>query len=278
MPHDEIIEALQTGAAFVNRCIVETQTGYHSHNFVEIAYVASGEGIHTINGKSFAVKKGNIALINYDVPHQFCATESSLVIYNCIFTPSYFDALLTGSRNFFDINNHFLFGNFNDTNAESDIDVIAGSNENAHILNIFERMLDEYENKQFGYKEIMRGYLIELLVMIFRLQMQTPNHKSHKILDALDYIHTHFTRDIPLETLATMSNASVTYFCRIFKCATGMTVTQYLQTLRIEEACRLLSATDKNVIEIANNVGYSDIKHFYNVFKRITHKIPKDFR
>ena len=37
-------------------------------------------------------------------------------------------------------------------------------------------------------------------------------------------------------------------------------------------------STDKNVIEIAQEVGYSDSKHFYNVFKKFTGKRPKDFR
>ena len=139
-------------------------------------------------------------------------------------------------------------------------------------------MLHEYECKQIGYKEIMRGYLIELLVIIFRLRMQTEENKSHKIMEALDYINIHYTQNIKLEQLASMSNASVTNFCRLFKSLTGITVTHYIQTLRIEEACRLLSSTDKNVIEIANDVGYNDIKHFYDVFKKITNKLPKELR
>jgi AraC-like DNA-binding protein len=186
--------------------------------------------------------------------------------------------MLSGSRNFFDVSNHFLLGNFYTSDFASHINAMAGSSENAHILNIFERMLQEYERKQIGYKEIMRGYLIELLVIIFRLQMQTCENKSHKIMEALDYINTHFSQDIKLELLASISNASVTNFCRLFKSLTGTTVTHYIQTLRIEEACRLLSSTDKNVIEIANDVGYSDMKHFYDVFKKITNKLPKEFR
>jgi AraC-like DNA-binding protein len=273
-----IIEALSKGSAYINRCVVGTATSYHSRNFVEIAYVADGEGTHNINDTQLPIKKGNITLINYDIPHKFIPANGPLVIYNCIFTPAFFDEMLSGSRNFFDVSNHFLLGNFYTSDFASHINAMAGSSENAHILNIFERMLQEYERKQIGYKEIMRGYLIELLVIIFRLQMQTCENKSHKILEALVYINTHFSQDIKLELLASMSNASVTNFCRLFKSLTGTTVTHYIQTLRIEEACRLLSSTDKNVIEIANDVGYSDMKHFYDVFKKITNKLPKEFR
>lgn len=278
METNRIIEALSKGSAYINRCVVDIATSYHSHNFVEIAYVADGEGTHNINGTQLPIKKGNITLINYDIPHKFIPSNGPLVIYNCIFTPAFFDEMLSGSRNFFDVSNHFLLGNFYTSDFASHINAMAGSSENAHILNIFERMLQEYERKQIGYKEIMRGYLIELLVIIFRLQMQTCENKSHKIMESLDYINTHFSQDIKLELLASMSNASVTNFCRLFKSLTGTTVTHYMQTLRIEEACRLLSSTDKNVIEIANDVGYSDTKHFYDVFKKITNKLPKEFR
>lgn len=280
MPHTEfdINKAILTGSAFLNRCNVVGETSFHSHNFVEIAYVSDGTGTHNIDGYEFNVKKGNIALINYDVPHKFTASDANLIVYNCIFTPGYFDSVLSGSRNFFDVTNHFLLGNFYTNDFQKYISVCACNNENAHILNIFERLLKEFEHKQIGYKEIMRGYLIELLVIIFRLQLQTKSTRSHNVLEALEYINSHYIQDVRLKDLAIMSNSSITNFCRLFKSITGTTVTNYIQTLRIEEACRLLSTTDKNVIEIANEVGYSDIKHFYHVFKKITDKLPKEFR
>lgn len=274
----DVDEAWEMGSAFINRCVVDDRTDYHSHNFVEIAYVAGGSGTHIIKGKPFEVQKGNITLINFDVPHQFVAGNSELLIYNCVFTPDYLGAMFAESRNFFDAKDHFLLGNFLDQGFESYINVIAGSGENAHVLNIFERMLKEYESKQIGYKEIMRGYLIELLVLIFRLQIRTGTGSSQKLLESLDYINNHFTEEIKLEVLADMSNISVSHFCRLFKSLTGVTVTGYVQSLRMDEACRLLGATDKNVVEIASDVGYSDMKHFYSVFKKVTGKLPKEFR
>ena len=273
-----IQDALSNGSAFINRCVVQKETGFHSHNFVEIAYVAEGAGLHTIENHTYKVEKGHITLINYDIPHEFIATSPGLIIYNCIFSPGYFDVLLSGSRNFFDVTNHFLLGNFYSQDFEKYITVHAGSNENNHILSIYERMLQEYKDKQIGYKEIMRGYLIELLVIIFRLQMKTGSEKNVRLLDVFDYINIHYKKDIKIEVLAAIAHSSTSHFCRIFKSVTHTTVTHYLQALRIEEACRLLRETDRNVIDIALEVGYSDIKHFYNVFKKITGKLPKEFR
>lgn len=69
-----------------------------------------------------------------------------------------------------------------------------------------------------------------------------------------------------------------TDFMGVFKSVTGTTVISYLQALRIEKACHMLKQTDKTVIEIAEAVGYSDIKYFYSIFKKITGKLSKNFR
>lgn len=276
----EITQQVEREMLYINRIVVQPtdQTTYHSHSFVEIVYIAEGTGIHRIGNQVFHAKKGDIALINYDVPHQVSAIDETLIVYNFLFTPNYLDAALKNSRNFFDISQNFLLGNFYQSDFDRYIYVSVSGNENVHILNIYDRLLQEYERKQIGYREIMRGYLIELLITIFRLNMHERTGNSSKLLETLDYIGTHFTEDLSLDHLAAMSEYSISGFGRNFKALTGVTVTRYIQTFRIEHACKLLYETDKTVIEIANEVGYSDIKHFYSVFKKITGKLPKEFR
>ena len=256
----------------------EMRTTYHIHSFVEIVYVAEGRGIHHIGDEVFHVEKGDLALINYDVPHQVSAAEGPLLVYNFLFTPDYLDASLKASRNFFDMSQHFLLGNFYQGGFERYIHVRADGGENVHIRNIYDRLLWEYEKKQIGHREIMRGYLIELLITIFRLSMQERTGGSEGLLPVLDYIGTHFTEELRLEQLATMAEYSVSSFGRKFKAFTGMSVIRYIQTLRIEYACSLLSQTTKSVADIAAEIGYSDSKHFYTVFKKITGKLPRNFR
>jgi len=266
------------GSAYINRCIVNKETPFHSHDFVEIAYVADGTGTHTIGDQTYPICKGHITLINYDIPHKFSSADNELIIYNCIFTPAYFDTAFIGSRNFFDVTHHFLLNNFYTQDFNSHITVDAGNAENAHVLNIFERLLQEYQNKQIGYKEIMRGYLIELLVIIFRLQLHINAKQSEKMSEVFEYIGIHFKEDIKINQLAEIAKFSPSHFCRVFKTMTGTSVISYLQSLRIDEACRLLQETNLNVLDIATTVGYSDIKYFYNIFKKQTGKLPKEFR
>ena len=278
MSQSNIESTLKTGSAYINRCLVREKTDYHSHNFVEIAYVAEGEGTHIVNGMEHQTVKGDLFLINYDIPHEFVPHGEPLLIYNCIFTPAYFNAALGESRNFFDITDHFLLNNLY-TNFPTDyIYTTAHGGENNHVLNIYERMLREFTEKQIGYRDIMRGYVIELLVIICRLKLRVDSGRTQKMLEILEHINVHYNETVTVEDLSVIAGFSTSHFRRIFKSLTGKTLSHYIQTIRIQEACKFLKNKELNVEQIAQRVGYSDIKHFYTVFKRITGSLPKAFR
>jgi AraC-like DNA-binding protein len=98
------------------------------------------------------------------------------------------------------------------------------------------------------------------------------------MLEILDHINVHYKENIKVEELAAVVGYSPSHFRRVFKALTGKTTSLYIQTLRVQEACKLLGKREMSVEQIAESVGYSDMKHFYTVFKRITHKLPKAFR
>ena len=65
---------------------------------------------------------------------------------------------------------------------------------------------------------------------------------------------------------------------RRFKAATGATLIEYLQNLRIEEAKRLLESTKTPVDEVSADVGYADASFFRRLFKRLTGLTPREYR
>ena len=275
---ENILNVLNSNSAFVSHHLITAGTVYHSHDFVEIAYVAKGTGIHYVNGKVYDVSEGDIFLINYDTKHAFAAQNGELLLYNCIFTPSYFDHTLNGSRNFFDITDRFLIGDLYANFSTDYIYASARGSEANHVQNIYERLFHEFNTKQLGYRDIMRGYIIELLVIICRLNLNVDSERTKKILEIIEHINIHYMEKLCAEDLAIIAGFSVSHFRRVFKSLTGKTLNLYIQTIRIHEACKLLIDKNINVEQVAEAVGYSDMKHFYSVFKRITGKLPKDFR
>ncbi len=65
---------------------------------------------------------------------------------------------------------------------------------------------------------------------------------------------------------------------RAFKKALGMTLTAYINKLRIEEAKYLLEHADASVTQVALATGYTDPNYFSKVFTKLEHVTPHDYR
>lgn len=71
---------------------------------------------------------------------------------------------------------------------------------------------------------------------------------------------------------------SVAHFSRQFKRSTGLAPSQYFIRLRMAQARRLLRETDRSIIAIGMDVGYSSPSHFAQVFRKETGIAPSDYR
>jgi len=276
-------------SVYINRTTEQIESHLHTHDFIEIAYVASGEGTHQINGKKYSVSKGDIFLINYNVAHEFRSlpdkSKPRLVVYNCIFKPEFIDYTLINCKGFHHIANHFLFRSLFPNEAEAVNDLKVLGKDCYEIEELYMKMYSEYTQQKIGYIEILRAYVIELFVNIIRLYNDTEkienriNIRRRNIVEnAMIYMKENYDKELKLEDISMMSFFSRNYFCRMFKETTGMTVSEYIQKIRIQEACRLLKETDNTVIDIAQQVGYKDIKFFNKVFKRNVGLTPGKYR
>ncbi len=273
---------------YINKAVEEETPHLHAHDFLEISYVASGSGIHIIGDKQYSVSKGNLFIINYDVPHEFRSIPSAatkLIIFNCTFKPEFLNNSLAGCSDFSDITNYLLFKSIFPEEIENPIDITLNDNEDNEIELLYEKMYREYMGMRPGYMELLKAYLTELLINIFRLfhttkKLNDPisNNRNQIIGKAVSYMKSNYANDIRLDDLSMLSFVSKNYFCRIFKDCTGLTVFEYTQKIRMEEACKLLKNTDKKVVEIAMAVGYRDLKFFNQVFKRHMNLTPSEYR
>ncbi|MFM0200836.1 AraC family transcriptional regulator [Paraburkholderia fungorum] len=99
-----------------------------------------------------------------------------------------------------------------------------------------------------------------------------------RIRRVTDYIRANLAPDLAIGELAALAGLSSFHFARVFRRETGETPHQFVTRLRLEEAARLLRATDQPVLQIAIEVGFETASHFSVQFKRDYGVTPLAYR
>lgn len=106
-----------------------------------------------------------------------------------------------------------------------------------------------------------------------------PTKKQLKVMnDIIRYILCHYKEQITLNDLAAIAKLQPTYLCRAFKEYTHKPPLEYVNAVRMEEACRLLRETEMPISKIVFEVGYRDPGFFSRQFKKYTSLNPRDYR
>lgn len=92
------------------------------------------------------------------------------------------------------------------------------------------------------------------------------------------FIKEHYTEDISREMISETLNMNPDIFSRMFNKYTGKSLPDYINSLRIDEAKKLLLETDITVSRLAIDTGYENIRTFNRAFKKITGMSPGEYR
>jgi AraC-like DNA-binding protein len=92
------------------------------------------------------------------------------------------------------------------------------------------------------------------------------------------YIQNHYAESISLKQVSDLVFMSESNFCKFFKKATSTTFSDYLNDLRINEACHLLLSSEDNVSKIAHDCGFESLSYFNRVFLKKKQVTPSEFR
>lgn len=103
-------------------------------------------------------------------------------------------------------------------------------------------------------------------------------HHSKLVRKVRDYVLSHIGQTITTEVLAREVGMNRTYLCKLFAEETGLTVSGYVTGVKMEEAKRLMTITEKTLSEIAEYLGYSSQSHFQRVFKKHMGITPGAYR
>jgi len=98
------------------------------------------------------------------------------------------------------------------------------------------------------------------------------------VANAKQFVQSHAEEPITLGQVVQHVHVSRFYFCKLFKKATGMTLTEYVARVRVEKAKTLLGNPSLRVSEVVYAAGFGSIPHFNSVFKRHVGMPPTEYR
>ena len=134
----------------------------------------------------------------------------------------------------------------------------------------------EQAERPTGYMEMLRCYLTQVLVFAARA-CETRSARS-AVTDVMKQLKAHYAEPLCLNSLSQLVGYTPQYLSSLFSHDMGMSIQEFLQRIRIEEACKLLRRTELPMAEVAANVGYQDTRHFSKLFRRYQGASPKEYR
>jgi len=147
-----------------------------------------------------------------------------------------------------------------------------------------EELLEEAAGQELVVGALVEHALVHLLRRYAnlrrseRLELSRAGLVDRRIRLAVELMHAHMDRDLPLEEIASAAHLSPFHFARLFKKLTGATPHAYLASLRAARAQALLAETDLSVTEVGARVGYMSSSHFAKAFRQATGLSPRAYR
>jgi AraC-like DNA-binding protein len=158
------------------------------------------------------------------------------------------------------------------------------------IASIFRKMQKEISS-DYAYKyDLLRNYVVELIHYGQKLQPASALHSPHNASARVSSLFMELLeRQFPIESRQRLElrtakdyadglSVHVNHLNKVLKEATGQTTTDLISSRVIQEAKILLKQTDWNISEIAWCLGFEEVAHFSNFFKKQTSLAPMKFR
>ena len=124
-----------------------------------------------------------------------------------------------------------------------------------------------------------QGAIIGLLGLLYPIA--TPEDQRNffgELQRVIEYLEAHFVDEITASQLAKVAGLSLPHFNRRFRSLLRLSPMEYVHSLRIQEAQRLLTSTTQSIGEISAAIGFYDQSHFTKRFKKAVGMTPLAYR
>ena len=245
---------------FFTHIIRNEPASYHSHRFIEISYVLSGQCSHILNGNESILSKGDIFILTPNDYHAFIHQKNQCVRRDILLPVPFFKEIC-------DFLSPDLFNKFQQNNL-------------AKIKKINSEYLSEIETAVSRTDLLLNSpintdnFLPQIkicsckIIEIFLTNQPTIHYYAPKwVLELIDILNNGFEISTPLTEILAKFNYDYSYMRKTFKKYTGLSMTDFRLNTQLRYALTLLKTTDAPISDIAFQSGFNNLPYFYKSFK-----------
>lgn len=245
----------------------------HFHPFTEVFFITDGKGAFHLDDTIVNVNKWDLIIINPNCLH---TEKSSLSDSPLEYIVLGIDSLLLNFPESYSL-----------TNNEQQVNlykIMNFSKDKEIILNYFNQLIHEIENKGFNYEHVCKSILTLFITHIIRSTTslrfieQSQEKLNLECIKIKNYIDSHYAQNITLDFLSDLSYMNKFHLVHTFTKQIGISPINYVINKRIQEAKNLLGTTGYSIRDIASIVGFSNSSYFSQMFRKVTGISPKSYR
>jgi len=264
-----LVEFLANEEVFhIARVFITTRydISYHSHDYAELFWVESGEGIHHVNGHKVPLKPHDMVLIRPQDRHTFSSNGRTLTIVNIAFpkeTLDYFQQRYFGGSDLY----------------------FWSENSLPYQIKLSENLVKRFSSRAEEAMRFKRSYMQmdSLLLFIFRNIQELDPQRDYMsapswLVSAIKgYNNTEQFRE-GITAFVSLCERNADYVNRVVKSVFKKTLTEFVNDIRIKYAADELILTSIPIKLIAYSCGFESIAYFYKQFHHRYGQTPYDYR
>ncbi len=258
----------------------------HTHDYIQMWYVASGACIHRYREESYHLVPGDVFILPPGVPHAMFVEDNTSVIWDIEFTPGFISDAFDRQNGDYLSDYQAYIRPFLVASEQVKPFFTLRAECSKYIERLLEETLQEFNCKNEQYPLFIRANVLKILAIVTREYGHGIDFQRRRVLErnraqineALRYIKLHYTSHVYLSDVCEITKMSPARFSMVFKSATGMTLSEYVLSLRIERAKDCLIRSDDSISNIADICGFYDSAAFGRAFKRAIGISPLKYR
>jgi AraC-like DNA-binding protein len=249
----------------------------HSHKNFELNYVISGSGRRIVGNHISSFEDGDLVLLGPDLPHSWEILKPRKNMTPACIVIHFYENII--SADFFNIPE---LEEVEVLLKQACTGISFNGQSSRKVRSSLERLVS---------LKGLEGYIELLKIFNLLLNAKDREYLSENVgnipafskdLDRLnkvyEYVFLNIGEGIRLEEAASILHMAPGSFCRYFKKKTGRSFIQYVNSVRIGLAAKMLTETDTPVTRICFDSGYNNLANFNHHFKRIMNKTPSEYR